>query len=426
MKKRAVLLAAVLGLTSLAGCGETPDTAIVKRKETESIEYTEVKNVSTESDTEEGEQDNPLRSRLGAPQQYTADFGSDDGKLKIHCDAKVEIPAVEQVSTYRVSQSDMTEEQMETFARVFSDGEIYDWASYPAEKRAPDFGSMFANLGEQLQSAVVERADGRKYDLFYKSTDPMPNMMELQMDAEGRDAISWNPRTSRSDRTEEEALSLAGITQEEALALAKEKVAELGIPGMEAALVQLGIHMDLLGDEYATDNAGWLINFTRTIDGIPITYTSDQGGAYEDMESEYETWGYEWLQMAVNGDGIQMAQCYNVYDIGEKTTENVQLINFDEVSQIFRQMMLTQNADMDSETREYQIDRITFGYTRIYDPNVDSRSGVLVPVWDFFGSYRVKAEYEGKTMEYISDSADMSHLTINAIDGSIIDRSLGY
>ena len=29
-------------------------------------------------------------------------------------------------------------------------------------------------------------------------------------------------------------------------------------------------------------------------------------------------------------------------------------------------------------------------------------------------------------MEYISDSADMSHLTINAIDGSIIDRSLGY
>lgn len=426
MKKRAVLLAAVMGLTSLAGCGETPDTAIVKRKETASIEYREVKNVSAEGGTDEGEQENPLRSRLGAPQRYTAEFGSENGRLKIHCDAEVEIPSVEQVSTYRVSQSDMTPEQMETFARVFSDGEIYDGESYPAQKRAPDFGSMFANLEEQLQSAAVERADGRKYDLFYKSTDSVPNMMELQMDAAGRDAISWNPRTSLSALTEEEALSLAGITQEEARQLAKEKVAELGIPGMEEAMVQLGIHVDLLGDEYTVDNAGWLINFTRTIDGIPVTYTSEQGGAYEDMESEYETWGYEWLQVAVNRDGIQMAQCYDVYDIGEKTTENVQLISFDEVSQIFRQMMLMQNADMNDETREYQIDRITFGYTRIYDPAVDSRSGVLVPAWDFFGSYRVKAEHEGESAEYIRDSADMSHLTINAIDGSVIDRSLGY
>lgn len=426
MKKRAVLLAAVLGIAFLAVCRETPDTAIVKRKEAESIPYREVKNVSTESSTEEGEQENPLRSRLGAPQQYTADFASENGRLKVHCDAKIEIPSVEQVSTYLVSQSDMTPEQMETFARVFSDGEIYDGESYPAEKRAADFGRMSANLEKNLQSAIVERADGSKYDLFYKSMDSTPNMMELQMDAAGRDAISWNPRTSMSSLTEEEALSLAAITQQEAQVLAKEKVAELGIPGMEEALVQLGTHMDMHGDEFTIDNAGWLINFTRTIDGIPVTYTSEQGGAYEDMESEFETWGYEWLQVAVNGDGIQMAQCYNIYDIGEKTAENVQLINFDEVSQIFRQMMLMKSADMDRETREYQIDRITFGYTRIYDPTVDSRSGLLVPVWDFFGSYCEKAEYEGESVEYISDSADISHLTINAMDGSIIDRSLGY
>lgn len=426
MKKRAVLLAAVLGIGFLAVCRETPDTAIVKRKEAESIPYREVKNVSTESSTEEGEQENPLRSRLGAPQQYTADFDSENGRLKVHCDAKIEIPSVEQVSTYRVSQSDMTPEQMETFARVFSDGEIYDGESYPAEKRAADFGRMSANLEKNLQSAIVERADGSKYDLFYKSMDSIPNMMELQMDAAGRDAISWNPRTSMSSLTEKEALSLAAITQQEAQVLAKEKVAELGIPGMEEALVQLGTHMDMHGDEFTIDNAGWLINFTRTIDGIPVTYTSEQGGAYEDMESEFETWGYEWLQVAVNRDGIQMAQCYNIYDIGEKTAENVQLISFDEVSQTFRQMMLMKSADMDRETREYQIDRITFGYTRIYDPTVDSRSGLLVPVWDFFGSYCEKTEYEGESMEYISDSADISHLTINAMDGSIIDRSLGY
>ena len=43
-------------------------------------------------------------------------------------------------------------------------------------------------------------------------------------------------------------------------------------------------------------------------------------------------------------------------------------------------------------------------------------TGLLVPVWDFQGKV---------TDEYGSEFAG-SVMTINAIDGSIIDRSLGY
>ena len=52
-------------------------------------------------------------------------------------------------------------------------------------------------------------------------------------------------------------------------------------------------------------------------------------------------------------------------------------------------MMLIQIADtLNSEDgRVYHIERITFGYSRIYEPATDSKSGVLVPVWDFFGSF---------------------------------------
>ena len=69
---------------------------------------------------------------------------------------------------------------------------------------------------------------------------------------------------------------------------------------------------------------------------------------------------------------------------------------------------------------------VRLGYTRIYDPGADNTTGLLVPVWDFFGSREIHTEYEGEAIEYTIGDKSMSHLTVNAVDGTIIDRSLGY
>ena len=53
-------------------------------------------------------------------------------------------------------------------------------------------------------------------------------------------------------------------------------------------------------------------------------------------------------------------------------------------------------------------------------------TGLLVPVWDFFGSRKIDSEYDGETYSDTTDWPTWSFLTINAVDGSIIDRSLGY
>lgn len=77
----------------------------------------------------------------------------------------------------------------------------------------------------------------------------------------------------------------------------------------------------------------------------------------------------------------------------------------------------------------YKIDRIVFGYTRIYEPQSDSRSGMLVPAWDFFGSYEgtyKEGKEEGRSEDFRDTTRYESYLTINAIDGSVIDRGLGY
>ena len=74
----------------------------------------------------------------------------------------------------------------------------------------------------------------------------------------------------------------------------------------------------------------------------------------------------------------------------------------------------------------YNIDRIVLGYARIYEPSTDAHTGVLIPVWDFFGSMTSESEYNGETESNTSKDPNESFLTINAVDGSIIDRDLGY
>ena len=77
-------------------------------------------------------------------------------------------------------------------------------------------------------------------------------------------------------------------------------------------------------------------------------------------------------------------------------------------------------------SRVYNIDRIVLGYARIYEPSTDAHTGILIPVWDFFGSMTSESEYNGETESNTSKDPNESFLTINAVDGSIIDRNLGY
>ncbi len=127
------------------------------------------------------------------------------------------------------------------------------------------------------------------------------------------------------------------------------------------------------------------------------------------------------MDFYVTKEGIDRLDFTNQYDLGEIRTEYVKLLPFSEVMKIYEKMMQIQNADVLNyeDSRTYRIDRISFGYTRIYEPSTDSRQGMLVPAWDFFGNFEVPGR---ETYQ----ASDHSFLTINASDGSIINRSLGY
>lgn len=57
------------------------------------------------------------------------------------------------------------------------------------------------------------------------------------------------------------------------------------------------------------------------------------------------------------------------------------------------------------------------GLMRIKERN-SKDTGLIIPVWDFMGTYTAEG--------ILFDDDYISLLTINAIDGSIVDRGLGY
>ncbi|MFG6384022.1 MAG: hypothetical protein K1V96_07180 [Lachnospiraceae bacterium] len=217
------------------------------------------------------------------------------------------------------------------------------------------------------------------------------------------------------------------MSYEDAEKMAKEKVEKLGwdfeIYGSDYAVFY---HGEGGAKEDNVLDGGYLFHFSRVLDGAPITYTSSYGGALEDMDSTLVPWSYERCDVIVGDDGIQNVEIYNPYDIGEIQTENVKLMDFESIMKIYEQMMEVSNADIAEfeKNRTYHIKKITLGYSRIYDPTKDSDTGLIVPTWDFFGGFDCENdEYSDKNS---GEHSTRSFMTINAIDGTVINRELGY
>lgn len=292
-------------------------------------------------------------------------------------------------------------------------------------------------------NGFVETEDGL-FSYILKSSSPTPMSIKISRYADKEELaenVSWKETcydseayTSNAYRpTQEKCEELAGITVEEAIAVTDTYMEQLGLSDEFSVGFTTHAWRSLESDLFTSYtytasciDGGWYIVYTRTLDGIPVTYEMKEGGGLESMESTTEPWCYELVTFIVNADGLQEAEIQNLYEVGEKKYENVDMLSFSEIAEIFEQMIVIQHTDSYEDSASLEITEVTLGYMRIYDPGADSRSGTLVPVWDFFGSEETHSTYDG--VEYTSyiDYPGNSFLTINAADGTIIDRSLGY
>ncbi len=142
--------------------------------------------------------------------------------------------------------------------------------------------------------------------------------------------------------------------------------------------------------------------------------------------------GIEHLLIVVSDDGIEYSGYFSPQTIGDVIENNIELMSFDEIVEIYENiaMLNLKNSEAYDNFLKNRINikEIRFGYMAVKQANSDSY--ILTPVWDFYGSdayvYEDSAEIFFEQYENTNLMDLYLSYSINAIDGTVIDRNLGY
>jgi hypothetical protein len=227
------------------------------------------------------------------------------------------------------------------------------------------------------------------------------------------------------------------ITQDVAIKLAEETVSALGIDDMQMN------YCYLKQNDY---EGSYEVFFTKTYDGVPLTYTLNDTGSDTGMtESVYSyPWRSERLHLSINDCGVTFLNWISPSKEVETLASDVQLLPYDTIVGNLKNQLEYKYTwiDDDSElgkdiiNRNIYITEISLGMMRVSIKDTVDRY-MVIPVWDFFGYYSniyPEGYEDAKHLNlneyneafFYKEMQAHSLITINAIDGSVIDRSLGY
>lgn len=471
-----VLLTALMFLGLLCGCQKTPDESIVVGKNLDQLLEKAQATADVTSDTAKSEEalvedkQDTIITSLGVPESLKEEIASAQGKLHVYTDASISLPQADELPITRVKMScftnDTAEQIVETLftgAQTISDdlsllpktyydnivkdliankdnntwfGERYSeqiefddaLASAMQSAESAPINPKYQKLQYHFDNSAYENSTVHYYALrednslsrinIYTETGLARLEYFRNLDDSCLDLLLTQAAQS-PDTTSVAALPLK-TTQAQALALAEDALQKMGFD----EFVCSGMRMHAM--EGIDPDGAYEFMFTRAINGIAVTYTDDDGGdrkILHENETFASPWLYEKIHIFIDDGGIAMFE-YNSPQIVEETeVAAATLLPFSEIQAIFEKMIVIVDNEYDTSdegvTCEYYIDHITLGLMRLTEKDVGSQ-GLIIPVWDFFGHSVDSYGITRGTSGYIS------LLTINAIDGSIIDRWAGY
>ena len=170
----------------------------------------------------------------------------------------------------------------------------------------------------------------------------------------------------------------------------------------------------------------YVFYYTRNINGVLTTYVEQHNGTStygNDGDQTYrEPWEQEYIEIFLDKDGIASMTWKCPTTVIEYKTESVPILSLDEAKETaIKNLQIIYNAFVPGKNITVHITDVVLGMTRIAVEGEDNIY-MFVPAWDFFGYY----EYSGSEDQFISERNAYTMLTLNAIDGSIIDRGAEY
>ncbi len=299
----------------------------------------------------------------------------------------------------------MVRERAYTDSRLSIYSPSEDWiepadaaAEKPLQKNEkPASGTMTEAAEEKPQQENKESADGA-----------MTEAAEQEKEAAGTVAADSGKETGLAAQKEYDGQEFMEEKKKEG----DELLASLGFDDMQLA----GYQSCVMYEPYYAqkDKQAVQLNYTRVVDGIPVTFVTDRS-AYDDSQKDY----FEAVKLAYDDEGLAQFLWCNPCKIYDMSDEYVFLLPFSDVMDIFKKEVPVINQGYDGGFKNIEIKEIKLGYMWIPDISTEME-GMLIPVWDFIGSYSYLGSTWGDDAEPIDFDQYQSFLTVNAMDGSLV------
>ena len=139
------------------------------------------------------------------------------------------------------------------------------------------------------------------------------------------------------------------------------------------------------------------------------------------------SWTYENFMLQLDDDGFFQIGWLAPIDILDSEVENCEMLPFEDIKAVFEKMIFVSYEPniQNGYSMTCDISQLRLEMMRVRKQNTDPNAldGLLIPVWNFYGEISIYSD-NGEKVGGFSDGSNI--LTINAIDGSVIDISKGY
>ena len=354
-----------------------------------------------------------IAERIGAPETWEGEFATNTGKSRIHVNMTVQVPDVEAIPIWAVEPHTFTVEEIALAADIFLGEGTWQQRAYSEEARddvpVEDGPRYLVEHSDWIGYGITD------YDCTIWNTETDNDLVWTSYSIMD-DMNSWHPGN-------EMLVDLSGYGTdrdigplEEAIRKADAIVAQLA-PGMVYESVDPARRgRDGLSSRY-DDQYGYRLYYAREVNGIRITPEAQYGARYA-HETMNPVLRYEHLYLDVDKNGVFELRWSDPIEVTERVAEDCELLSFEQIMDIFATIAPLSIQHMEGEgNNTLSINRAVLGYMCLQERGKPT-SYRLVPVWDFYGVRTFAREHY--------DFHNWSWLTINAIDGTIIDRELGY
>lgn len=435
-----VVQATVLAETDASQAGETSRKAAEGKNAAEQVEAPEIYTADVRFD-----QVITLQTEADQAEDAAADFVNQT--IHITADAPIEVPEVDNIRLKKISTVQFDVEMMESWAKILSAGED----AVQKEEH-----------GGVLGRVTVE-------DVPYVYHYYLPEASNGQGENAGIQFSAWDWRIE----WEKVVRTQYGIQNDEngKEILFEEKTAEECRKEADRLLKSLGLYMYRVSEITEEDEMfGWqlgaedtadlvqtvVLKYEKMSDGIPVSVSSDveypmYEEAMEEDAAQSDLWAPEYLVVTYAGGLLESLYYTAPTEISDYSDENLFLLPFEEIRQIFENTVgekmtgagpesigvpknlegvmtvWMQYPNIIFDNVEVTVQKVKLSYMRIREQVQGKEEGILIPVWDFCGTWKAGSTFEdGREAGMMTENENISLLTIDARDGTVLQRMVGY